>query len=344
MDEQDADGTTTGGRDSLDVLADVIREHYDVGTVTRPETLAQAHQRRHRKLVIKTDRGSFLAKTYHRDPFVLDALRFQHRLSDHLTENALPVARIQPAKNGKRIVEVDNWAMELQEFLDGTPMKVSTYTLAVSAKALGRLHDVCRDFPRPERDARMWRFSEVPRTLFAGLYERACAENGRTEELDDQCNRIALFLHDAGKALDLEARDQFETGLIHGDWHAGNLIFVRDRLRGIVDLEFAGDGCYLEDLAYAISNLCVRTTMRLERLDKRVDCLLHNYQKYRTLSFRELTALYYAVGVKHVATVSYQVPQQGGQVAGHTASGWMERLATQCDWLAGRARRARWGR
>ncbi|MBN2309750.1 MAG: phosphotransferase [Candidatus Hydrogenedentes bacterium] len=330
-------------RDGLDILADVIREHYDLGRVDRPEALAPAHQRRHRKIVVQAAAGKFLAKTYKRDPFVLDALRFQHRLSDHMDTNGLPVAGIQPAKNGKRIVEVDNWALELQEFVEGDPMEVSSETLAISADALGQLHEVCREFPRPGRDARMWRFSEVPRSLFAKLFERAHDASENPATIDEYCNRIALFLHEAGQALSLEARDRFETGLIHGDWHAGNLIFKGGRLVAIVDLEFAGDGCYLEDLAYAVSNLCVRTTMRPERLAKRTDRLLHHYQRHRTLSFYEEAALYYAVGVKHIATVSYQIPQQDGEVAGHTADEWMERLAAQCEWLAERANQARWG-
>ncbi|HIJ65395.1 MAG TPA: phosphotransferase [Candidatus Hydrogenedentes bacterium] len=327
----------------LETLAKVIREHYDLGEVELPTPMPMAHQRRHRKLVVKTDTGKFLAKTYKRDPYVLDALRFQHRLSDHLERNELPVAAIQRAKSGKRIVEVDNWAMELQKFVEGVSLaRVTSESLAISAQALGKFHDVCRDYPRPERDARMWRFSEVPRSAFAALYERA-REEGDDMVVTEYCNRMALFLRDAAQELSWEARNQFETGLIHGDWHGGNLIFQGDRLVAIVDLEFAGDGCYLEDLAYAISNLCVRTTMKPERLSKRVGIILDHYQRHRPLSFCEIAALYYAVGVKHIATVSYQMEQQGGRVAGYAAESWMERLSIQCEWLAERARRVRWG-
>ena len=331
-------------RSGLDIVADVIREHYELGRVDRPEQLPMAHQRRHRKLVINTAMGKFVAKTYRRDPYVLDALRFQHRLSDHLLANDLPVAVVQPARDGRRIVEVDDWALELQQFVEGELMRVSSDTLAISGLALGKFHEVCRDFPRPERDARMWRFSEVPRKSFAALYERARAETDDEAQLNIHCNRIALFLRDATHALSWEARNRFETGLIHGDWHVGNLVFKGERLNGILDLEFAGDGCYLEDLAYAASNLCVRTTMKPERLRKRTNILLNSYQKHRTLSFYEEAALYYAIGIKHIATVSYQMPQKSGEVAGLSASEWMERLATQCEWLAHRAEKVRWGR
>jgi Ser/Thr protein kinase RdoA (MazF antagonist) len=329
--------------DGFDIIAQVVRDHYDLGFVDRPKLLPDAHQRRHRKLIVNTGGGKMLAKTYKRDPYVLDTLRFQHRLSEHLDKHELPVARIERARNGKRIVEIDDWALELQQFIEGAPMSVTSETLMVSAQALGRFHEVCRDFPRPERDARMWRFSEVPRSLFGQLYSLAVKQGGEAA-VTEYCNQIALFLRDAAQELRWEIRSQFETGLIHGDWHGGNLMFLEGRLKAIVDLEFAGDGCFLEDLAYAISNLCVRTTMKPERLSKRVDLVFDHYQRYRNISPYEEMALYYAVGVKHVATVSYQTVQQDGKVAGYSASSWMERLAAQCAWLSERARKVRWGK
>jgi Ser/Thr protein kinase RdoA (MazF antagonist) len=326
----------------LDIVAEVVRRHYDLGAVQRPEQLAAAHQRRHRKMVVHTDAGRFLVKTYKCDPVVLDALRFQHRLSDHLAENGVPVARIQRATNGKGIVELEDWAMELQEFVAGDPMKVTTPSLTVSARALGEFHRVCRDVPCPPRDVRMWRFSEVPRAAFQKLFEAAKAERDASG-MTEYCNEIALFLHDAAKELRIEKRSEFETGLIHGDWHGGNLLFRGDELAAILDLEFAGDGCYLEDIAYGLSNLCLRTTTDPAKIEARVNIILDNYQMSRELSYSEMVSLYYAVGVKHITTVSYQLKQQGGAVAGYTAAQWMERLAAQCRWLRERAHKARWG-
>jgi len=324
----------------LEVLAAVIREHYDLGQVHTPEQLAEAHQRRHRKLVVTTDAGRFLVKTYKRDPHILDALRFQHRLSDHLYQNGLPVAPIRRAKNGKGILEVDDWALELQQFVVGEPMDLTGEKLAISASALGHFHKICRDLPCPPRDARMWRFSEVPRQTFARLFERAKQE-GDEQTATDHCNAIALFLRDAAKALDWDARNEFETGLIHGDWHGGNLLFRENQLVAVLDLEFAGDGCYLEDLAYAMSNLCIRTSKDPEPLTARANVLLDYYKCYRSLSFLEEAALYYAVGIKHVTTVSYQISDKNGELAGYTAPQWMECLAAQCAWLAECAQKAR---
>lgn len=327
----------------LEIIAQVIRENYDLGDVATPTQLPAAHQRRHRKMVVETSTGKFLVKTYKRDLRELDALRFQHRLSDHLLANGLPVARIQRTKTGDSLVEKDNWAMELQVFVDAHGMHLNRDTLRASAEALGKFHEVCRDFPVPPRDAVKWRFSEVPRGLFAKLYERAARESNNHPQVIEACNQIGLFLTDAAKELSEDKRNEFETGLIHGDWHGGNLMYRGNELAAIVDLEFSGDGCYLEDIAYGISNLCVRTSMEPDQLEMRTNLLLDHYQIHRSLSYAEMVALYYAVGVKHIATVSYQVEQHGGLIAGYNTVQWIERLSVQSRWLAEQSRKARWG-
>jgi Ser/Thr protein kinase RdoA (MazF antagonist) len=326
----------------LEIIGEVIRENYDLGEVGTPQQLETTHQRRHRKMVVDTSLGRFLAKTYRNDVPTVDSLYFQHSLSRHLAENNLPVARIQPTREGRTFVIQDTWCLELQEFIYGYCMSVSEATLEVSGSALGRFHQVCQGIPVPPRDARKWRFSEVPRETFEKFFQMALQERN-DEKTVGHCNNIVRFLHGAAQILDIDKRYAFETGLIHGDWHGGNLLFDGENLMAIIDLEFAGDGCYLEDISYAVSNLCIRTTTSEEKMAFRTETLLKAYETHRTLSYAERVALYYAVGVKHVTTVCYQTPQQGGRVAGYSPAQWMAILDAQTQWLADRSRRARWG-
>jgi Ser/Thr protein kinase RdoA (MazF antagonist) len=330
-----------GAGRSMDLVADVIRTQYEVGKVSRPRWLEDVHQRRHRKMIVETDKGVFLAKTYHCTPVVSDALSFQHRLSDFLHEHGVPVAHIERAKNGRGFVEADGWILELQSFVEGAPMRVSSDTLAKAGDALGRLHVLCQDFPAPQRNAGLWRFSEVPREQFEALYSQAC-EEGDKEEMERCCDNIIQLMHDASEFLDEKVRDSFELGLIHGDWHGGNLIFKHGKLAGIVDLEFAGVGCYLEDIAYGVSNLCLRTTNNEDKIALRVEIFLRNYEKHRSLSWDERVALYGAAGIKHVTTVAYQI-EHLDELAGYTAAEWIERLSVQCNWLREQARKIRFG-
>lgn len=312
---------------------------YGLDVQTAPYPFPGAHQRRHRKLIVEAAQGRYLAKTYPADPVTLDALRFQHRLSAHLRTHGLPTPEVLPAKDGRRIAEAQGWALELQTLIKGKPMQVRPETLAVAAGALSRFHAVCRGFPAPPRDARRWRFSEAPTAPFARLFEAARREDGAAAA--DHCDAVARFIQDASGALSPEQCARFETGLIHGDWHGGNLLFQGDRLTGIVDLEFAGEGCYLEDLAYALSNLCVRTADDPTRLEARTNAFLKTYLAERALSFYEESALNYAVGIKHIATVTCQLPQMGWKLAGLGPAQWLTRLAVQCAWLEERARTVR---
>lgn len=329
------------GQREMEIIAELIRKNYDLGEVALPTWFEATHQRRHRKMVVETSKGKFLAKTYHHKPVVIDALHFQHNLSDHLRKSGLPAARIQRCHNGRGFAEAEHWLLELQEFIEGQPMRVTSHSLAVSGDVLGRLHQVCQFVPAPPRDTLMWRFSEVPRVTFERLYHLACAEAGK-ETVDQHCNELAQFIHEAGAALSPDKRDTFETGLIHGDWHGGNLLFRGEELAAIIDLEFAGAGCFLEDIAYGISNLCIRTSVDPQRLRMRANILLDHYQRHRSLSYSEQVALYYAVGVKHITTVSYQI-RADKPVAGLTPAQWLGRLTEQTRWLAEQSRKARWG-
>ena len=327
----------------MDIIGEIIREQYDLGTVQTPEQMEGVHQRRHRKMVVASDAGKFLAKTYKNDPATMDSLYFQHNLSTHLKNNGLPVAGIRQTRDGHTFVSIDDWALELQEFIEGGQMPMTAKTLTTSGEMLGRFHQVCQGLPAPLRDARRWRFSEVPRETFDAFYELALKQR-EDERLHVHHDNIQKFMEEANDVLDIGKRYAFETGIIHGDWHSGNLLFVGEELNGIIDMEFAGDGCYLEDIAYAVSNLCIRTTTKTEKMAYRTGTLLENYEKYRSLSYAERVALYYAVGVKHITTVSYQTPQLGGRVAGYTPRQWMTILDYQTRWLSAQAQKVRWGK
>ena len=327
----------------MDIVGDIIREHYDLGEVQIPSQLKNTHQRRHRKMIVESEAGKFLAKTYKNEPSTMDALYFQHNLGSHLKGNGLPVATVKKTREGHTFVCVDNWALELQEFLNGGQMPITENTLRVSGEALGRFHQVCQGLPAPLRDARKWRFSEVPEETYTDFYSLAAQERD-DERLAEHDEKIREFLQAADEVLDIGKRYAFETGIIHGDWHSGNLLFLGEKLNGIIDMEFAGDGCYLEDISYAVSNLCVRTTTKAQKMAFRTSILLESYEKHRALSYSERVALYYAVGVKHVTTVCYQTPQLGGRVAGYTPRQWMAILDYQTRWLASLAHKIRWGK
>ncbi|NLN93151.1 MAG: phosphotransferase [Candidatus Hydrogenedens sp.] len=326
----------------LAALHAAISEEYDLGLIRPLRYLETTHQRRHKKIVVETEKGVFLAKTYTDDLVTVDSLYFQHNLSEYLLSNGLPVARIQRTRNQHSFIKLAGLAVELQQFLQGHQMPVTPKTLHISGMCLGKFHQVCQGRPAPPRDARKWRFSEVPREIFQNFYQRALQERN-DRFMQENCDKIVSFLGEATQELAENKRNTFESGIIHGDWHGGNLLFTGEEIQGIIDLEYTGDGCYLEDLSYGISNLGIRTSTKEEILEFRCDTILNAYEQFRTLSWGENVALYYAAGIKHITTVAFQQPSPEGKIAGYTPAQWLEILVEQTRWLAEQARRSRWG-
>ena len=208
----------------MDVIADIIRKHYDLGELQMPRQVENVHQRRHRKMVVESEAGKFLVKTYKNEPAIMDALYFQHNLATHLKENDLPVAGIQKTRDGRTFVCTDNWVLELQEFLEGGQMPVTGETLQLSGEALGHFHKVCQGLPAPLRDARKWRFSDVPEETYFAFYELAAKERN-DERLVEHHEKIREFLKAADEVLDIGRRYTFETGIIHGTGIAATCFF-----------------------------------------------------------------------------------------------------------------------
>lgn len=285
--------------------------------------------------------GRYLAKVYEARPGLEKRLAFQHRLAAHLAANGLPVAAVLESFLGETAVIADGWGIELFEVVEGRPMHVTLETLEQAAATLAQFHAVCRGFPRTPNEVGKWRFASVPPAVLDDL-ETMARVTGDRNEVAHHAAALADFVHNASRGLSRDVRQQLEMGLVHGDWHPGNLFFREGTLTAILDFEHAQDGCLLEDVAYAVASMAIRTSTDPKRLKRRTRSLVAHYEKHRPLTRDERLALYYAVGIKQIVTVVYQLRRRGGEAAGMSANQWIATLAQQCAWLTERARKARW--
>jgi hypothetical protein len=123
--------------DLLTILGTEIPAAYHLGAMRPLRYLENTHQRRHKKIVVESEKGKYLAKTYTNDAVTLDSLYFQHNLSNFLYSHDLPVAQILRTHAGKSFIAKDNWAVELQSFLSGGPMPLTVQTLKVAGSCSG---------------------------------------------------------------------------------------------------------------------------------------------------------------------------------------------------------------
>jgi homoserine kinase type II len=83
--------------------------------------------------------------------------------------------------------------------------------------------------------------------------------------------------------------DDLPSGIIHADLFPDNVLFLEDRVSGVIDFYFACDDFYAYDLAVMLNAWCFEPTGRFSRA--RAQSLIAAYARNRPLSARETAAL-----------------------------------------------------
>jgi homoserine kinase type II len=193
--------------------------------------------------------GPYVLRRYRdRRPFA--TVVFEHAILDHLTVLGWPVAAPVAALGGERIIEVDDRLYAVFPRLPGrrgiTERPRAPRELG---RMLGRLH---RDLATCRREPPSGTFREILSitttwgtgshtvdALFAAFAETSPGSAAYfTETLQGVRQEVA--------ALDLSGMPRT---LIHGDWHAGNLLYSRGEVTGVLDFDFAHPDLRIADIA-----------------------------------------------------------------------------------------------
>ncbi len=189
--------------------------------------------------VLETTRGQYFLKRRHTDLRNPEVICFQHDLMQHLRQAEFPAPAILPTISGETFLVHAGEFYEIQEYINGAPCEhFSPPHIHVAALMLGHYHACVRDFvPRPLCD-------------FGDLYSPAILINNLTRlseawalhrdptlrqivhQLETQAEELAALFTEHGELPHL---------VIHGDYHAGNLLFQGDRIIGVVDYD---KSCY----------------------------------------------------------------------------------------------------
>ena len=193
--------------------------------------------------------GQYVLRRY-RERRPVDTVMFEHAILDHLDGLGWPVAAPIATPGGERILEVDGRLYAVFPRLPGrrgiTERPRAPRELG---RMLGRLH---RDLATCRCEPPAGTFREIlsitttwgtgNRTvdaLFAAFAETSPGSAAYcTETLQGVRAEVA--------ALDLSGMTRT---LIHGDWHAGNLLFTRGQVTGVLDFDFAHPDLRVADVA-----------------------------------------------------------------------------------------------
>jgi homoserine kinase type II len=247
---------------------------YDIGAAGALTGIAQGIENSNYRL--ETPRGRFVLTLYERRVQAAD-LPFYLGLMRHLWANGVPCPMPAARRDGALSGVLCGKPAAIVSFLDGDWVRAPAPAhCAELGAALARMHCAGADFPlRRPNDLSLdgWR------RLFAQTRDRAdTLAAGLATAIGDELERLAR-----GWPRELPG------GAIHADLFPDNVLFLGDRLSGLIDFYFACTDAFAYDIAVCLTAWCFPAPGRFDAA--LADALIGGYTAVRPLSTVERDAL-----------------------------------------------------
>lgn len=220
---------------------------------------------------VDTTDGRWVLTLFERLNF--DDLPFFLGLMEHLASRGFPGAMPARTSEGRNLVWLNDRPAALVRRLTGQSVLFpSLEQCAQVGRVLGDLHVIAASFPGRSENTR------------GAAWRRATGE-----ALLEHCDPAtrALIVDELAAQTPLEALE-LPKGVIHADLFRDNVLFVEQRLSGVIDFYYACHDSLLYDLAVTVNDWCFEPQGQPNRA--RWEALVSGYRSRRELSLAERRA------------------------------------------------------
>jgi homoserine kinase type II len=248
---------------------------YGVGTLVMAKGIAEGVS--NSNYLVETTGGRFILTLYERRIEATELPWFLGLMA-HLADAGLPVPRPMPDRHGQVLQRLCGRDAALIAWLPGVSVTEPTPAQCRAAgDALAKLHLAGAGYP-PTR----------PNRLGLGFAHEASA--ALSERLDSLEPGLRALVRSALDRLDAGWPEALPRGIIHADLFPDNVLFLGDRISGLIDFYFAAE----DVLAYDLAVLRVAWSFTADGarfLPARDAALRSGYEAVRPLDAGEAAAL-----------------------------------------------------
>jgi homoserine kinase type II len=214
---------------------------YDIGTPLAFKGIAEGVE--NSNFYLQTDRGAYILTLYEKRVRI-DDLPFFLGLMEHLQAHGLNCPQPLRARDGAQWVTLKGRAAAVLTFLNGISLRrPEAAHCAAAGEVLARLHRAGEGFALGRPNA----------LGLAGWRELAAATAARADAVQ---GGLASLIADTLATLAVEWPDGLPAGLIHADLFPDNVLFMQDKVSGVIDFYFACHDLYAYDLAVMLNSWC----------------------------------------------------------------------------------------
>ena len=247
---------------------------YDIGQTLVFKGIAEGVE--NSNYFLRTEKGAFILTLYEKRVRE-DDLPFFLGLMEHLAKRALSCSTPLRGREGEIYRVLKHRPAAILTFLDGVSFAHPTPAhCRLAGRALAQLHRAGKDFPLTRKNALGpdgWR-----------RLARDCAPDA-----DTVMNGMSALIASEIDFVGREWPQDLPEGVIHADLFPDNVLFVENRLSGLIDFYFACNDALTYDLAVMLNAWCFDDGGVFDIAKSRA--LLAGYQELRPLEAVERAAL-----------------------------------------------------
>ena len=260
-----------------DVAADELAEflsRYDIGELLSYKGIAEGVE--NSNFLLHTSRGSFFLTLYEKRVAIGD-LPFFLGLMGHLASHGISCPQPVKMRDGDTLGTLAGRPAAIIDFLEGVwPRKPTVAHCAAVGQVLARMHLAGRDFP-------MTRANALSVSGWRPLFDQAAS---RADTLQ---HGLRQLLSDELDHLEQAWPKHLPDGVIHADAFPDNVLFLGERLSGLIDFYFACHDILAYDVAICLNAWCFEPDHAFNVTKARA--FFNAYGRERKLSEAEASAL-----------------------------------------------------
>ena len=279
----------------------IVLSHYDLGIVTAVNELPRGSHAA-AKLIITTTAGRYILKRRPKgevDPY---RVAFSHSLQSYLASQNFPLPHlIGTRKENNSMLKWGNSIYEVFEFIEGQPYDGNVVATYAAGRTLGLYHLLVQQY-QPQWDPPHGHYHDSPTvvTSFKPLAEvlaRSESTHGRKREMVSLLKHLRAAYNAAAKAANELGLPDWDSQIVHSDWHPGNMLFDKGHVVAVIDY----DAARIQPRVMDVANGCTQFSFvaggrDLAAWEDRTDDLrarrfLRGYDEVNVLSKVELAAV-----------------------------------------------------
>ncbi len=247
---------------------------YDIGVPLTFKGIAEGVE--NSNFYLQTDRAAFIVTLYEKRVRTTD-LPFFLSLMEHLAGHGLSCPQPLRSRAGAQSFTLKERSGAIFTFLTGVSLrKPDTVHCAAAGRALAQLHEAGRDFNLTRTNA----------LSLAGWRELADATRARADAVE---RNLGELIGEALGGLERGWPRSLPAGVIHADLFPDNVLFMQEKVSGLIDFYFACNDMYAYDLAVMLNSWCFEIDGAYNVTKSKA--LIAAYQTTRPLTPEEQMAL-----------------------------------------------------